>query len=617
MSNNNSKGKNQYKDTARKKYGNALSPTDTNISIYLLLPLIIIIAIVPLIVRSHVYKPGLMSYPWFSNTEYFIDFFLYYKQWIFVIISIIMLFVIVFKGIMNKQILKKSTLLIPLGIYALLALLSTIFSEYVSFGFSGIFEQFESILAVLGYTLIVYYTYIFVNNENDVKFIFKFFFISILFLSLLGVAQALGYDIFRSDLGKKLILSKKYWNQAGEMDFNLGANRVYLTLFNPNYVGVYASLVIPIITSFLLFTKNKKKIAYYFVLILGMFISLLGSQSRAGFIGLVVSLLFIFYLFRKQILKQWKLLLTILILFIISFFLLNKLNNNYLLNKFSSIFKTNQIETHLKSIETTDEKVSIVYNDYTLDIRMLTTDGQFSGFSLVDENGQLVNYFQLENSMIFNVNDIRYPGFQLEPTIYGNYLSFRVSINKVDWYFTNQTGDSSYYYINNNGKLDKIIAAESALFTGNESLASGRGFIWSRTIPLLKNYLLLGEGANSFVFAYPQQDYVNLYNYGYSQDLINKPHNMFLQIAVQSGILSLIAFITFYVMYFISSLKLYTKSNFNSYLSQVGVAIFIGTISYMICGLTNDSTITVAPVFWTLIGLGIAINRMVKLKVTE
>jgi hypothetical protein len=61
-------------------------------------------------------------------------------------------------------------------------------------------------------------------------------------------------------------------------------------------------------------------------------------------------------------------------------------------------------------------------------------------------------------------------------------------------------------------------------------------------------------------------------------------------------------------MYFISSLRLYIKGTFDNYFSRAGVSIFIGTIAYMIAGITNDSTITVAPVFWVLIGIGIAVN---------
>ena len=53
---------------------------------------------------------------------------------------------------------------------------------------------------------------------------------------------------------------------------------------------------------------------------------------------------------------------------------------------------------------------------------------------------------------------------------------------------------------------------------------------------------------------------------------------MYLQIAVQTGVLSLIALLTFYGIYFITSIKLYVKQKFDTFLSQAGVGIFLGTV---------------------------------------
>ena len=65
-------------------------------------------------------------------------------------------------------------------------------------------------------------------------------------------------------------------------------------------------------------------------------------------------------------------------------------------------------------------------------------------------------------------------------------------------------------------------------------------------------------------------------------------------------------------MYFISCIKLYINDKSNSKLTYIGIAIFVGTISYMISAISNDSSITVAPVFWAVIGVGIAVNQIVK-----
>jgi len=44
-------------------------------------------------------------------------------------------------------------------------------------------------------------------------------------------------------------------------------------------------------------------------------------------------------------------------------------------------------------------------------------------------------------------------------------------------------------------------------------------------------------------------------------------------------------------------------------------AIFSAIISYCMAGFFNDSVVSVAPVFWVLLGLGIAMNKSAYKKV--
>jgi len=141
---------------------------------------------------------------------------------------------------------------------------------------------------------------------------------------------------------------------------------------------------------------------------------------------------------------------------------------------------------------------------------------------------------------------------------------------------------------------------------------SGRGFIWSRTLPLLKDNILLGTGPDTFLLAFPNDDYVAMSNGGYATELITKPHNMYLQIAVQTGVLSLICFLVFYFWYFFSSLRLYRKADKSKYLPLVGIGILCGTFGYMVVGIINDSMVVISPLYWTMIGIGLAINFMIK-----
>jgi len=124
--------------------------------------------------------------------------------------------------------------------------------------------------------------------------------------------------------------------------------------------------------------------------------------------------------------------------------------------------------------------------------------------------------------------------------------------------------------------------------------------------------MIKGSGPDTFTLIFPQDDYIGLENNGFKGSIVSKPHNLFLQIGIQTGVISLIAFLVLYLIYFIQSIRLYVKNKFESYSAQIGVGIFLATIGYMIGGITNDSTITVSPIFWILLGIGFAMNQKIK-----
>lgn len=176
--------------------------------------------------------------------------------------------------------------------------------------------------------------------------------------------------------------------------------------------------------------------------------------------------------------------------------------------------------------------------------------------------------------------------------------------------------DPDYYYYSQTGKWTQIgKKADTALFTDYPKLASNRGFIWARTLPIMfenAHNLLLGTGPDTYVLHFPHYDYVDLYRCGFAGQIITKPHSLYLQIASQTGLISMLAFIALYVMYLISCIRLYWKSSFTSMTSRISIAILASVSGYMVSGITNDSTVTYAYVFWAMMGIGIAANQLEK-----
>jgi O-antigen ligase len=173
--------------------------------------------------------------------------------------------------------------------------------------------------------------------------------------------------------------------------------------------------------------------------------------------------------------------------------------------------------------------------------------------------------------------------------------------------------DNRIHLINLNNKSEMNITYPDtvAFLNGKEKLGSMRGYIWGRAIPMLKDNLILGSGPDTFAFKFPQNDLVGKYSaYDTTTIIVDKPHDLFLQIGLNEGVIALLAFLTIMIIYIVDSLKLYAfKKDYNK--NQIlGASTCLGVIGYLFAGFFNDSVVSVAPVFWIVLGVGVAINYM-------
>jgi O-antigen ligase len=581
---------------------------DDNKKNYYLIPIFIVICIIPLIMKYKLYDSGMSKYTWFNTNGNREDYFLYYKQWWVVIISGFMITITAFKTYFDKKSIRFLPVFIPLAFYAALSLLSAVFSKYSSFSYSGSFDQFENVFALLGYCVIAYYTFLFIKNEHDLRTLVTYILIAAFIMSVIGIMQFIGHDLIMTEFGKGLIFPSEFI-KTHDISLNFGNNRVYLTLFNPNYVGVYVALLLPIIMLLLLFTKKIKHIIILAFAMIGLAICIVGSGSVTGILCVGIAILFALVFMWRYLLKRIYITIPVIILLIISLFVANSLTDRVIEQRIKNMFKNNSWTYPISEMNTNDDNVSLTYNQNKLYVTYSLNDDQTASIIPYDKDMNAIpcNYDAATNTL--SITDEKFAGITLGVEQNG---IFYINTANKNWYFSNQTGDGKYYYINDAGKFDKLYTAPSKFFEGNELFASNRGYIWSRSIPLLKKYIILGSGPDTYTLVYPQNDYLNMTKSNLGGGILTKPHNLYLQKGIQTGVLSLIAYLIFYGMYFISSVRLYIKGRFNSYYAKVGIAVFIGTFAYMLTGVTNDSSITTAPVYWAIMGVGIAANNLAK-----
>ena len=161
-------------------------------------------------------------------------------------------------------------------------------------------------------------------------------------------------------------------------------------------------------------------------------------------------------------------------------------------------------------------------------------------------------------------------------------------------------------------KMD-IDEPETIGFRGKEKLGSARGYIWSRSIPMMKDTFLIGYGPDTYAAKFPQNDLLGKWwAYDTPNMIVDKVHNLYLQYFINNGGLALLGFLVLVIAYIIQSFKLYALKGFYENKEILGIATTLAIIGYLGAGMFNDSVVSVAPIFWVLLGIGIAINFMIQ-----
>lgn len=269
--------------------------------------------------------------------------------------------------ILNKSFfIKKTPLNIPLILFLISQTVSTIFSLDSHVSFFGYYSRFNGgLLSTISYILLYYAFVTYFDSKKTLKLL-KIIIISGLFVVLWGLPSHFGYDptcyIFRRELNVSC------WTEAFKPTI-----RIFSTLGQPAWLAAYISVLLPISISLfiLIITQqfsqrinnirqiaNGKKILAisYLLLTTLLYISLLYTGTRAGFLGFWIANIFfwiIIFIKRFFALKQFLFLFIIFnFLFLtFNFFITTPISQ---LNKFTY----NAIYSSGEKFKTTDPKSS-------------------------------------------------------------------------------------------------------------------------------------------------------------------------------------------------------------------------------------------------------------------
>lgn len=363
-----------------------------------------------------------------------------------------------------------STVLVMLLIFLTLIELSTAFSPNKYTSVYGLINRKEGLISYFCYFSVFLFSYRFIDKEKLNK-VFSGVAIVSMVVSIYGILQHYQLDFLPRNSAMR------------------GYSGTYTFFDNPNFFGSYLVLVLLITIPLYLNTTIKKYQALYFASLCLAFVALIFSNTRSGYVGVFLGLVFItlfVVLKRKHLWKKWA---ALAVSMGILLSLINMTEQGHYVNRINSVVKD----------------------------------------------------------------------------------SYSVATNRS---------------------------------TGHEG--SSRIFIWKNSLPLVKEYFWVGAGPDSFEFVYPN----NKKNKEFlSNSIVDKAHNEYLQIAITLGVPALLTYLGFLYLILRRAFHAVKLAEGNEKIIIYGLIATI--IGYLVQAFFNISTVPVAPIFWSILGITLAKSTIV------
>ena len=525
--------------------------------------------------------------------DYQLDFMSYFKE-IFLIIGALILLI----SMSNNIDLKKECRGIKLKYYLCCTLL--LFFIIMSFLTSidrnisllGISGRFEGALAEISYMVIFLVGLSFFKKINSRETVLKIImgFSGLIFL--IGIFQFFGLNIFEIEFMSNIITSFDM-EKFGGIEYSFGKYASYGTLSNPNYMGSYSVMLFFLGLGYCLRSEEKRTT----ILLMGYcglsFSNLIGCHSRAGFLGFQVGIILFVVIQGKEIIKNWEKLTASILLCTLIWVGMDYFSQKAMGDKLGNISKG--LKTEVYGIEA--DANSLVIEG----LNNLRITGSSKGLEFYDSDGEMISIEEKEK--LITLEKLRYEKYYVKKhnSIKDFYLLGYGDSFDYQIYFK----DGIFYTVDHVNKITDIPKVKRVrFFDGYEKKGTSRIYIWSRSIPKIFEKPFFGHGQDTFPLVFPQYDFFGKkLAFETKGILVSKPHNYFIQVALNNGIPALLLVLFLFLAYFYESLKSFVvkKDVFN-------VCIFLSVFSYFVTCFFNDSVVSVAPLFWTLLAVGICLN---------
>ena len=632
MTKTSSKIKHNKSEVNNKKIGKKyISEKDNSpyLEIFKVLPLLLIVGILPFVIRLKLIQLEGPFYKFWNGEKINADFFTYYKR---IFIYIVTVWALLHTFLFTKKI-KFTKAYYFMGGYAILVILSTIFSKYPQIALNGFVERKEGMWIILCYLLLMFATINLVETEKQIKAIIYTLGISGAVISVISIFQYYGMDIFSTAFAKDVMISKDIQAQIKEFKINFGYKYSYGVFYNPNYLGGYISFYAPLMLSFAIISKDIRERAIFSIFFALSIFALFGSKSEAGVLGTLgaIGVLLLVFAARYTIKdkpkeEHKKLLLTRFVPILLALIILPAalsylpMNENPLTNirtqvvallkpselkgkDYKEIGPINDIKQNGKNI------IEVVVNKQSTFIEIKNE----TELHILGNNKEVLwekNLSEIEYNTIIKIDNQKSYDLYLNvnKTNEENVFVIKYNMSTYNTVITFLTENKNLIIVDNHYKAIDIKkdyqVADYIGFEGRGSLGSNRGYLWSRSLPIVFDNLLVGTGQDTFVTEFPQHDIFarQVETKGWeAETLVDKPHNIFLQIGIHSGLLSLFIILIGLLILIIKSVKSVILSE---KLLLYNIMPF-SVLGFLLSSIFNDSILAITPIIYVVLGIAV------------
>jgi len=524
------------------------------------------------------------------------DFLTFYKGVAILTLATIMVVVVVYDLISKNEFSNKIVGVlrkphnILMGIFALLIIISTVLSSYKVESLLAQYISGEGALHWLAYIIIFIYTQVYLTRLGF-EGIGKGLAITSFIVTILGI---LAYS------GKSLFENSSFMSLISPAGLNIEVNDVFYQRFstifgNPNHLGTYIAIVMPLMLFYPFeWMKDFKR---YCIVNSNLFALIILSKTSAGLLSIFIVLSVSILMYKWIKFRAFKEVVILMGCFIAIYVGVGAITESTLL--------TTEYE-QLRNVTTYKERPMLI-NNIELSKETITFEFFKDELKLIKHNNGIVFEFNGKQEMINpEVNDSYYEfkNNELDGIKFRMYDSQTMDliISENQFYVVNKDTTLALYDSYSREFIDEEISFIG--FNGYEKFASGRGYIWSRGLSLLKNNLWIGSGADTFAMYFPQHDIEGkILAKGDYYFAVDKPHNAYLYIGHSFGLIALLVFCLSIIMYMVS---LINSSNSDR---QLLVWKMLSFTAVAIVFMFNDSTVHTGSILWTVMGYNI-INRL-------